>query len=89
MPQPNGWGIFDVTGNVYEWCRDDAGLSQLKDAPDIWTPSSTGDARRRMRGGQSFEKAWNQLYFRVSYREAQEPNKWLKFVGFRVAWIVK
>lgn len=87
--KPNGWGVFDVTGNVYEWCRDDAGLSQLGDAPDIWTPASTGDARRRMRGGQSFDKAWNQLYFRVSYREAQAPNNWSKYVGFRVAWIVK
>ena len=87
--KPNGWGIFDVTGNVYEWCRDDAGLLQFKDAPDPWSPSSTGNASRRTRGGQAYNNDWNQLYFRVSYRTSIDPGKWNHSIGFRVAWIVK
>ena len=79
----------DVTGNVFEWCRDDAGREQLAQAPSPWTASSTGDANRRTRGGQAFNNAWNQLYFRVSYRASVEPNKWGTYLGFRVAWIVK
>lgn len=86
---PNGWGLYDVTGNVFEWCRDDAGREQLAQAPSPWTASSTGDANRRTRGGQAFNNAWNQLYFRVSYRASVEPNKWGTYLGFRVAWIVK
>ena len=87
--KPNGWGLYDVTGNVYEWCRDDAGLSQLKDAPDPWTPASTGNASRRTRGGRAFNNDWHQLYFRVSYRESTAPDQWKHFIGFRLAWIVK
>ena len=87
--KPNGWGLYDVTGNVYEWCRDDAGLTQLADAPDPWTPSSTGNASRRTRGGQAYNNNWHQLYFRVSYREATAPDQWKHFIGFRLAWIVK
>ena len=86
---PNGWGIYDVTGNVLEWCRDDAGLSQLKDAQNPWTPACTGDDNRRIRGGLSWRDAWNWKYFRVSYRSSQAPNKYLNYLGFRVAWIVK
>ena len=87
--KPNGWGLYDVTGNVYEWCRDDAGLSQLKDAPDPWTPASTGNANRRTRGGRAFNNDWHQLYFRLSYRESTAPDQWKHFIGFRLAWIVK
>ncbi len=86
---PNGWGIYDVTGNVYEWCRDDGGLSQLKDATDPWTPAYSGNDKRRTRGGQAWNNNWNWKYFRVSYRSASDPGQYLQYVGFRVAWIVK
>lgn len=86
---PNGWGIFDISGNVFEWCRDDAGLSQLRDAADPWTPSRTGDANRRTRGGQAFNNTWNWKYFRLSYRSSQTADKYANYIGFRVAWIVK
>ena len=86
---PNGWGLYDVTGNVYEWCRDDAGLTQLAQALSPWAASSTGENRRRTRGGRAFNNEWHQLYFRVSYREGSTPDNWANYLGFRVAWIVK
>ena len=85
----NDWGLYDVTGNVYEWCRDDDGLSQLKDATNPWSPSSTGSSKRRTRGGQSWNNAWSWKYFRVSYRSSSAPSTYANYLGFRVAWIVK
>ena len=87
--KPNDWGLYDVVGNVYEWCRDDAGLSQLADAPNPWMPSSNGHESRRTRGGQAYNNDWNQLYFRTSYRASGAPNSWSHYIGFRLAWIVK
>lgn len=85
----NGWGIYDVVGNLYEWCRDDVGVEQLKNAPSPWIAASTGAVNRRTRGGRQFSEAWHQLLFRTSYREQAAPNKYAGFLGFRLAWIVR
>ena len=85
----NAWGIYDVVGNVYEWCRDDVGVEQLKNAPSPWIAASTGAVNRRTRGGRQFSEGWHQLLFRTSYREQAASNKYASYLGFRLAWIVK
>ena len=85
----NDWGIYDVVGNLYEWCRDDAGIDQLKNALSPWIAASTGAANRRTRGGRQFSESWHQLLFRTSYREQSAPNNYAAYLGFRLAWIVK
>lgn len=42
--KPNGWGIYDVLGNIKEWCLDDASRVNLADAPDPWTPADGDDS---------------------------------------------
>jgi sulfatase modifying factor 1 len=52
--KPNAWGVFDLCGNVSEWCEDVYSPTYYKDSPaaDPTGPPSPGrDVKRVMRGG--------------------------------------
>lgn len=52
--KPNRWGIFDLYGNVSEWCEDVYSPTYYKESPavDPVGPSNPGkDVKRVMRGG--------------------------------------
>ena len=51
---PNGFGVHDVHGNVYEWVED-CWIGNYENAPSDGTVNATGDCSRRvLRGG-----SWN------------------------------
>jgi formylglycine-generating enzyme required for sulfatase activity len=52
---PNAWGLYDMHGNVYEWCRDSwDGSSKL---PGGTNPLGTTVSSRVLRGGSWFASA--------------------------------
>ena len=46
---PNGWGLYDMLGNVYEWCADDRRSYGGDSASD--PVGSLDSAQRALRGG--------------------------------------
>ena len=78
---PNGWGLFDVQGNVWEWCWDGLGKFDAK-SPAVDPTGAAGVPIRVIRGGGWFsfaEYAW------ASYRGRSAPEMRLTDLGFRVA----
>ncbi len=66
---PNGWGLHDMLGNVWEWCWD------VYDAEVYGT-------YRVLRGGGWFDEAWS---CRASVRRRSHPTLRLDDVGLRLA----
>lgn len=82
--QPNGWGLFDMHGNVWEWNQDWFATLELNAGNPILDPvgPSTGNARV-LRGGAFNLHALNA---RSAYRNSNAPTRSANFhVGFRVA----
>ena len=88
---PNVWGLYDTAGNTWEWCRDDASLSNLANVADIFTPAyASGNTKRITRGGGGFNSkalAGDEFQFRASWRGSQSPDNNADNRGFRVAWV--
>ena len=77
---PNELDIYDMSGNVHEWCSDWYGNYSSNTQPDP-KDDSTG-SYRVLRGGSWYYDA---RYARVSYRYYYAPGSWSNDVGFRLA----
>jgi formylglycine-generating enzyme len=84
---PNGWGLHDMQGNEFEWCRDwyHARLPGGTD-PDLsavrGTPNRDGSYSRARRGGAWMDGAqWMRSAVRLPY----EPERSADHIGMRLA----
>lgn len=69
LKQPNAFGLYDMLGNVWEWCWDYADPARYADY-------------RVLRGGGWADRHWS---VRASVRRGSMPGAKLEDVGFRVA----
>jgi formylglycine-generating enzyme required for sulfatase activity len=77
---PNQLGIYDMSGNVWEWCEDVC-TDDLNAVPADGTPYLGPGDERRLRGGCHHN--WN-LHCTVSWRYGIDPDAHDGCIGFRV-----
>lgn len=89
MPHPvaeleaNELGLYDMSGNVWEWCEDKFGPYSSDSQIDP-KGAETDDCARVRRGG-----GWgaSEKYCRVSYRRYDNPSEAYDYVGLRLALV--
>jgi len=80
--QPNGWGLYDMIGNVWEWCEDWY-HNNYEGAPDDGSPWVAGGGSFRVyRGGGWLNDA---RYCRSANRFNYSPSNRDNDLGFRLA----
>jgi formylglycine-generating enzyme len=82
---PNGYGLANMTGNVWEWCADWFDLEYYAKSPGSNPPGPATGERRVQRGGSYLCHLSYCRRYRVSARFGSEPTSSTGNAGFRVA----
>lgn len=82
---PNGFGLHEVTGNVWEWCADWFDAGYYSESPRVDPAGPASGTHRVMRGGSFLCHASYCRRYRVDARSANTPDTSASHLGFRVA----
>ena len=79
--KPNAWGLYDMHGNVWEWCEDYASEKYYADSPAVDPQGPATGVNRVLRGG-----SWNEGPgdCHAARRIWREPGSRDARIGFRV-----
>ncbi len=98
---PNGYGLYEISGNVWEWtsdwyssqyyqyCKENSITNNPKGPNEAFNPNNPYIDERVIRGGSFLCNASYCASYRVSSRMATDPSTSLEHLGFRTVMDLK
>ncbi len=80
--KPNGLGLYDMSGNVWQWVHDWYDKDYYRNSPKQNPLGPNGGTSHVLRGG-----SWsrNAIFTTTAVRNIITPGCWLDYYGFRLA----
>ena len=83
--KPNAWGLYDVHGNIHEWCQDWFDRNYYSQSPSNSPLGPSSGLAKVSRGGDWGSEDW---YCRCASRSLNSPDRRSNRLGFRLVSMV-
>jgi formylglycine-generating enzyme required for sulfatase activity len=83
---PNGYGLFNACGNVWEWCADAFRVRSLTGLAKQRNAAAMAERERVMKGGSYLCHRSYCYRYRIAARAGRSPDTSAGHTGFRVAY---
>ncbi|MHA6684772.1 formylglycine-generating enzyme family protein [Mesorhizobium sp. A556] len=84
--EPNGYGLYNMAGNTWEWCAEPFRVKSLASAGKARNAMARQEGERLLKGGSFLCHRSYCHRYRIAARMGRSPNSTTSHIGFRLGY---